>query len=86
MSIPDRKLALLEGERVLNVYDVAIGKPATPSPHGEFKIVSRHQSSLMWDVDYYKQLSPFLFSGVPFHTGSTFAKTGGIVSLKSPLK
>jgi lipoprotein-anchoring transpeptidase ErfK/SrfK len=41
VSIPDRKLALLEGERVLKVYDVAVGKPATPSPHGEFKIVSR---------------------------------------------
>jgi lipoprotein-anchoring transpeptidase ErfK/SrfK len=41
VSIPDRKLALLEGERVLKIYDVAVGKPATPSPHGEFKIVSR---------------------------------------------
>ena len=41
VSIPDRKLALLEGERVLKVYDVAVGKPATPSPHGTFKIVSR---------------------------------------------
>ncbi len=41
VSIPDRKLALLEGEQVLKVYDVAVGKASTPSPHGEFKIVSR---------------------------------------------
>lgn len=41
VSIPDRKLVLLEGEQVMKVYDVAVGKPSTPSPHGEFKIVSR---------------------------------------------
>jgi lipoprotein-anchoring transpeptidase ErfK/SrfK len=41
VSIPDRKLALLEGERVLKVYDVAVGKPSTPSPQGEFAIIHR---------------------------------------------
>lgn len=40
VSIPDRKLALLEGERVLKVYDVAVGKPGRRAPC-EFKIVSR---------------------------------------------
>lgn len=41
VSIPDRKLMLLEGDRVLKVYDVAVGKASTPSPHGEFTIVTR---------------------------------------------
>lgn len=41
ISIPDRKLVLLEGDRVLKIYDVAVGAPSTPSPHGEFKIVAR---------------------------------------------
>jgi lipoprotein-anchoring transpeptidase ErfK/SrfK len=41
VSIPDRKLALLEGEQVLKVYDVAVGKPSTPSPQGEFAIIHR---------------------------------------------
>jgi lipoprotein-anchoring transpeptidase ErfK/SrfK len=41
VSIPDRKLVLLEGDRILKVYDVAVGKASTPSPHGEFKIVAR---------------------------------------------
>ena len=41
VSIADRKLVVLEGDRVLKVYDVAVGKPSTPSPRGEFKIVSR---------------------------------------------
>jgi L,D-transpeptidase catalytic domain len=40
ISIPDHKLALLEGERVIRVCDVATGKP-TPSPAGEFRIVNR---------------------------------------------
>jgi L,D-transpeptidase ErfK/SrfK len=47
ISIPDRKLVLLEGERVLKVYDVAVGAPATPSPRGEFKIVS-HAINPVW--------------------------------------
>jgi lipoprotein-anchoring transpeptidase ErfK/SrfK len=41
VSIPDRKLVLLEGTRVLKVYDVAVGKSSTPSPVGEFQIVNR---------------------------------------------
>jgi lipoprotein-anchoring transpeptidase ErfK/SrfK len=41
VSIPDRKLLLLEGSRVVKTYDVAVGKSTTPSPSGEFQIVTR---------------------------------------------
>ena len=41
VSIPDRKLVLLEGERVLRVYDVAVGKSSTPTPQGKFAIINR---------------------------------------------
>jgi L,D-transpeptidase-like protein len=41
VSFPDRKLALLEGQRVIKVYDVAVGAPVSPSPSGEFQIVQR---------------------------------------------
>jgi lipoprotein-anchoring transpeptidase ErfK/SrfK len=41
VSIPDRKLVLFEGERVLRVYDVAVGKPSTPTPQGKFAIINR---------------------------------------------
>lgn len=47
VSIPDRKLVLLEGERVLRVYDVAVGKSSTPSPEGEFTIVT-HVANPSW--------------------------------------
>jgi len=40
ISIPDHKLVLFQGDRVLEVYDVAVGKPSTPSPEGEFRIVN----------------------------------------------
>jgi lipoprotein-anchoring transpeptidase ErfK/SrfK len=41
ISIPDRKLLLLEGSRIVKIYDVAVGAPATPTPAGEFQIVNR---------------------------------------------
>ena len=41
VSIPDRKLALLENDQVIDVYRVAVGAPASPSPVGTFTIVSR---------------------------------------------
>ncbi len=41
VSIPDRKLALVEDGRVLRVYGVAVGARVSPSPTGEFKVVSR---------------------------------------------
>ena len=41
VSIADRKLALLEGERVVRVYDVAVGAPVSPSPNGEYRITQR---------------------------------------------
>ena len=41
ISIPDHKLTLLEGDKVLRVYAVATGKLSTPSPEGEFRVVNR---------------------------------------------
>ena len=41
VSIPDRKLALLENGKVVRIYRVAVGKVSTPSPVGSFKIVNR---------------------------------------------
>ena len=43
ISIPDRKVALVEDGRVVKVYPVAVGKPTTPSPRGVFHIASRVQ-------------------------------------------
>ena len=47
VSFPDRKLALLEGDQVLKIYDIAVGKASTPSPSGEYKIVS-HIANPTW--------------------------------------
>lgn len=41
VSIPDRKMALLEDGKVVKVYPVAVGTEASPSPSGDFKIVNR---------------------------------------------
>lgn len=41
ISLPDRKLALLEGDRVVQVYPIAVGAPQSPSPTGTFQIVNR---------------------------------------------
>src|SRR5215472_7759081 len=41
VSIPDRKLALLQGDRVLRVFPTAVGAPASPSPAGSYKVVER---------------------------------------------
>src|SRR5437763_14362496 len=40
VSIPDRKLAVLEDDRVLKVYPTAVGAPVSPSPEGDFTIVN----------------------------------------------
>ena len=41
VSIPDRKLAVLEGDRVLRVFPTAVGAKASPSPAGSYTIVTR---------------------------------------------
>jgi hypothetical protein len=41
VSLDDRKLALVENGQVTKVYAVAVGKPSTPSPSGEFTIARR---------------------------------------------
>lgn len=41
VSIPDRKLAVLEGEKVIATFPVAVGAAVSPSPAGEFQIVNR---------------------------------------------
>ncbi|HYA63560.1 MAG TPA: L,D-transpeptidase [Candidatus Sulfotelmatobacter sp.] len=41
VSIPHRKLALLENNRIVKIYDVSVGASASPSPSGEFRIARR---------------------------------------------
>ena len=41
VSIPDRKLALVENGRAVKIYPVAVGAAATPSPTGSFTVVER---------------------------------------------
>ena len=41
ISIPDRKLAVVEGDVVTATFSVAVGAAVTPTPTGEFRIVSR---------------------------------------------
>ena len=41
VSVPDRKLAVLENGVVLRTFAVAVGAAVSPSPTGEFAIVNR---------------------------------------------
>jgi lipoprotein-anchoring transpeptidase ErfK/SrfK len=41
VSIPDRKLAVLEDGEVLAQFPIAVGADSSPSPTGEFQIVNR---------------------------------------------
>lgn len=41
VSLQDRKLALVEDGRAVQIYPVAVGKPSTPSPVGTFTIERR---------------------------------------------
>jgi len=48
VSIPDRKLAVIDPSGEVEVFEVAVGKPSTPSPVGTFTIVNR-----LTDPTYY---------------------------------
>jgi hypothetical protein len=48
VSIPHRKLALVENGRVVKTYRVAVGASQSPSPSGEFKVANR-----LTDPTYY---------------------------------
>jgi len=39
VSIPDRKLALIESGKVVKIYQTAVGAPQSPSPTGSFKVI-----------------------------------------------
>ena len=41
VSIPDRKLAVMEGGEVIASFPVSVGAEESPSPTGEFQIVNR---------------------------------------------
>ena len=41
VSIPDRRLMLIEAGEVVKTYIVAVGTPATPTPSGTFEVVTR---------------------------------------------
>jgi lipoprotein-anchoring transpeptidase ErfK/SrfK len=41
VSIPDRKLVVLENEQLIASFRITVGAPETPSPTGEFQVVNR---------------------------------------------
>lgn len=41
VSIPDHKLAVMEGDQVVKIFATAVGTSRTPSPVGSFRIVQR---------------------------------------------
>src|SRR5262249_55090232 len=41
ISIPDRQLALVDDGKVVKTYPIAVGANGTPSPQGDFTIISR---------------------------------------------
>lgn len=41
VSIPDRKLAVLENGKVIRIFPVSVGARTSPSPGGSFRIVTR---------------------------------------------
>jgi lipoprotein-anchoring transpeptidase ErfK/SrfK len=40
VSISDRKLAVMESDRVVKIFSTAVGAPGSPSPVGVYKIVT----------------------------------------------
>ena len=50
VSIPDRKLAVLEDDRVVKIYETAVGAQNSPSPSGSFNVINREKDPT-W---YYK--------------------------------
>ena len=41
VSIPDRKLVLVEEDRVIRVYPIAVGAPSSPTPTGVYTVAQR---------------------------------------------
>jgi lipoprotein-anchoring transpeptidase ErfK/SrfK len=41
VSLPDRKLALVEDGRLAKVYDIAVGAPWSPSPTGDLHVINK---------------------------------------------
>ena len=50
VSIPDRKLAVIEGDDVIATFPIAVGAAVSPSPTGEFQIVSRVSNPTYYHV------------------------------------
>jgi lipoprotein-anchoring transpeptidase ErfK/SrfK len=56
ISIPDRKLALLEDGRLLKAYPIAVGARGTPSPDGDFVVVNHARDPVYRHKD--KEIAP----------------------------
>ena len=58
INIPEFKLFLYQGADLHRIYPVAIGKPASPSPLGEFKIVNKVVNPTWYPPDHGKPVPP----------------------------
>ena len=57
VSIPDRKLALMENGRVVKIYSTAVGAPSSPTPTGTYAIAQRI-SNPTWYGPNHKVVGP----------------------------
>jgi len=48
VSIPDRRLAVIENGRIVLKFRVSVGAPASPSPAGEFRVINRVANSVYY--------------------------------------
>ncbi|HEV2617987.1 MAG TPA: L,D-transpeptidase [Candidatus Acidoferrales bacterium] len=48
VSIPDRKLAVVENGRVVLKFAISVGAPESPSPAGEFRVINRVENPVYY--------------------------------------
>jgi L,D-transpeptidase ErfK/SrfK len=93
INIPSFTLRLLEDDKVVKTYPVAVGKPSAPTPVGDFKIISKVVNPTWYPPDGSSPVLPgpnnplgqrwlgFLPSGYGIHGNNNSSSIGKAVSL-----
>lgn len=93
INIPSFTLSLMEGDKIIKKYPVAVGKPSAPTPVGEFKIINKVVNPTWYPPDGGRPVLPgptnplgrrwmgFLPNGYGIHGNNNQNSIGQAVSL-----
>lgn len=78
IDLSDQKLMAIIDKKIVRTFPVSTGAPRTPTPTGDFKVLTKHEIRVAWQPPYYTMPNFMMIreGGLGIHALPSLGKTG----------